>query len=668
LDIINPVGGKGTVEAFDRWHVGDLIDNRFKIDRILLGSMGVVYVCVEEETNVPCAIKTFQDKYLLDEKSRNLFVREADAWISFENHINIVKAKGVEILYGKPYILLEYVNGGSLRDKLKGGRLTVSQALYFGIQFCDGMICANRLELGGGKKGIVHRDIKPDNIMLTKDNVLKISDFGLVKALDEAVEGIAGTPAYMSSEQFSAGISFTTQKPVDCRSDIYSFGVVLYEMLAGQRPFDGLGVKECAFQHMYQSPPRLRQINSIVPRELEKIVLKCLEKKPEDRFQSFEDLRHIYFEISGERVSVYIVAQPEAWELSNQGLSLVELGRIDEGIAVLKQTILQYPNDSWAHLNLGHAYIKKEWTDRAIAELRRTLELDPKNVKAYLNLGSIYIRKGQPDQAITELKRATELDPNRSETHVNLGIAYAEKGWLDQAITELKRATELDPNKVKAHCNLGASYIRKGWIDQAITELKRATELDPYYAAAHSNLGLAYHGKGWLDQAITELKWAIELNPNLPAAHTGLGLVYRDKGWIDQAITELKRATELDPNLALAHYNLGILYGRKGWFDQAITELKRATELDPNRSETHVNLGIAYAEKGWFDQAITELKRAIELDPNNAKAHSHLALTGYCSRRFDLAWKHVRIAERLGMPTQNIVKLITLLRKVSREP
>jgi serine/threonine protein kinase len=451
------------VEKFRRWQIGDLIGNRYMVLRILKGGMGVVYICVDQKTMFPLAVKSFQDKYLRDEKARKLFVREADIWTRLEKHRNIVKAYVIDILSGKPYIFMEYVPSSwdgkaTLRDYMLSLKVDLTKALNFAVQFCDGMIYAKSVDLGKGKRGIVHRDIKPENIMITPDGILKITDFGLVKAIDEDVEGIAGTPPYMSSEQFIIGILHNEGTAMDTRSDIYSFGVVLYEMFTGEKPFKGPGVEEYARQHMHQKPTPLKQINSNVPKELENIVLRCLEKRPENRYQSFKDLRRalddVYFEISGKRVNIHAGSPPESWELSNKGISLVNLGRLDEGILILEKAIRLDPNNAETHINLGVAYGDKDWWDEAIAEYSRVIELDQNNAVVHLNLGNAYYEKNLMDKAITEYSRATELDPNNATAHTNLGNAYAKKMWIDKALVEYKRSIELDPNFAPAHFHL----------------------------------------------------------------------------------------------------------------------------------------------------------------------------------------------------------------------
>jgi tetratricopeptide (TPR) repeat protein len=630
--------------------------------------MGTVYICVDQKTRSPFAVKTFQDKYLLDEKTRKNFVREAETWIRLEKHRNIVEAYWVKIYSGKPYIFLEYVPSSkeekaTLWDYIS--RLDLAKALNIAIQLCDGMIFATTFV-----EGLVHRDIKPKNIMITPDGVVKITDFGLVKALGTPTADMPmGTPEYMSPEQFHT-------MDVDTHSDIYSFGVVLYEMITGRPPFWTKDENErwmfCKKHHNETIPKNPRSTNSSISVNLDSLVMKCLEKKPEDRYQSFEEMRQIldqiYFDIFGRHVlPTYTGPIPEAWELSNKGVSLVQLGKIDEGIKSLEQAIKLDSNYGRAHVNLGVAYAEKGWTDKAIKEYERAIALDAELVEAHTNLGNAYHKKGWIDQAVTKYKHAIDLDPDNARVHYNLGDLYNEDGLIDQGIEELKKAIDLDPRLSAAHCELGAAYYTKGLLDEAITEFKQALKLDPNDPESHYNLGEAYGKMGKLEDAISEFKWAIKLKPDHSKAHGDLGYAHYKKGELDQAIAELEQATNLDPKIANFHINLGIAYNSKGWLDKAITEFQQATELDPNNAIAHRNLGAAYSIKGQLGKAINEFKHTITLNPQDAVAHFNLAITYYNSKFFNLAWKHARIAEKLGAPTQTIAQFISALKEVSRE-
>jgi len=217
------------------YKVGDVIIRFYKVKDVKRGGFGIVYLCYTRGGQM-FAVKSFQDKYFYREdkiadKVVEDFYREDETWVKLEKHRNIVRVHFVYGIAGKPHIFMEYVDGGNLRDWIRDRRLDLARSLDFAIQFCNGMIYANGKDLGEGKRGIVHRDIKPENIMLTKEGVLKIADFGLVKALGApTAERPIGTPEYMSPEQFET-------MDVDTRADIYSLGVVLYEMLSGRPPF-----------------------------------------------------------------------------------------------------------------------------------------------------------------------------------------------------------------------------------------------------------------------------------------------------------------------------------------------------------------------------------------------------------------------------------------------
>lgn len=158
------------------------------------------------------------------------------------------------------------------------------------------------------------------------------------------------------------------------------------------------------------------------------------------------------------------------------------------------------------------------------------------------------------------------------------------------------------------------------------------------------------------------------LDSNDATFHFNLGDTYLQKGMIEQAMTEFKRTIELNPEHALAHHDLGVAYDRKRHVDEAITEYERAIELSPNNALYYHNLGLTYCRKHWWNQAVAAYKHALELESNYVEAHFHLAGAYFGLKRFDLAWKHVRMAEKLGMSTAKVAQLVDLLRDVSREP
>lgn len=283
------------------WQIGNKLKDHYGVHDIKVGGMGIVYICYDYKSGLPIALKTFQDKYLMDRSFTERFRREGEVWVRLEGHRNIVRAEYLEEIEGRLYIALEYVAGdkecgADLSDWIQKGRLTVPLSLNFAIQFCHGMIYAHsKLE----KVGIhfIHRDIKPTNIMVTRDKVIKITDFGLVKAFAELpgdispatmedkplgklslskAGAICGTPPYMSPEQCRG------EKDIDLRSDIYSFGCVLYEMLTRRFIFDVLAPDQFIHHHL-NTPPKSPRIHQ----KLDAVVLKCLNKNRDRRYQDF---------------------------------------------------------------------------------------------------------------------------------------------------------------------------------------------------------------------------------------------------------------------------------------------------------------------------------------------------------------------------------------------
>ncbi|MCK4308060.1 serine/threonine protein kinase [candidate division WOR-3 bacterium] len=281
--------GRDTEINKKEWTIGDKIENRYEIYNIMPGGMRIIYVCYDYEFKELVALKTFQDRYLKSKFGMKSFRIEAEIRLKLGEHENIVSTKFVDFIEGKPYIVLEYIAedekyGADLSGWIARGGLNLTLALDFAIQFCNGMDYAHTKFKGMGKS-FVHRNVKPSNILITQDRVVKVAGFGLAKIFDEMSDAICGTPSYMSPEQFSGS------KDIDVRSDIYSFGCVLYEMLTGKLPFVGISLGELRDKHLKERQKNPKVVNPLIPSALDSVVMKCLEKKPENRYQSFREVK-----------------------------------------------------------------------------------------------------------------------------------------------------------------------------------------------------------------------------------------------------------------------------------------------------------------------------------------------------------------------------------------
>lgn len=257
--------------------VETLLGGRYRLERELgRGGMGTVYLARDTQLDRPVALKFLGALIDRSEEFRQRFIREAKA-AARVNHPNIVGIYDISASLGKAYIAMEYIEGPSLHAYLKEkGRLSPREAVNFALQACAALGAIHQA-------GIVHRDIKPDNMLIARGNLIKLTDFGLAKAEDARITGTnvtMGTPAYMSPEQ-------TVQSDVDARSDIYSMALVLYEMLTGACVFAGKDVLQRRQEDLPPAPGSL--VHGISP-ELDRIVLQCLANNPDDRLQSAEDL------------------------------------------------------------------------------------------------------------------------------------------------------------------------------------------------------------------------------------------------------------------------------------------------------------------------------------------------------------------------------------------
>jgi serine/threonine protein kinase len=531
------------------------LQNIFDIVDVLNGTYGVIYVCTLKDARKGSlfAVKALRHKYLGDDEQVRKIYREAETWVKLGIHQNIVRADCVLEMDQTPHIFMEYVEGGSLRTYLHETKITIHQALDFAIQFCDGMIYANNKDLGRGEKGIVHRDIKPENILLTKDLTLKVTDFGLVKALDEMVAGFAGTKEYASPEQFSGG-------RIDSRSDIYSFGIVLYEMSTGQRPFTGPDFEKYSYQHRNLKPPLPTKLNSDVPSELEHIILKCLEKKPEDRYQRFEDLKAeltaTHQTHYGKRPERKTVEQPPPPISSStlMGISLSSLGKTAEAL---------------------------QWLEQAIKE-------NPRNVLAWHYKGEALDKMGAHADAVVYFDEALRINPMHAPTWSAKADALGNSGRFEEAIQCYDKANTLKPmlHNHEFWANKGLAFARLSRYQEAVECLDKAIKIHPGAAKA-------WFGKGYVSDKLDRLQEAIE---------------YYDK------------VIELDPRNGIAWCNKGKVLGRMGRLTEVIQCFERGLEINPRDADGWITLGCTFAALGRFQETIKCFDRAIAINPHDEKA------------------------------------------------
>ena len=333
------------------WKVGDTIEGKYNVTAIAgQGGMGVVYRVHHREWNIDMAVKTPLPALVKDAAAKARFLREAQIWVDLGLHPNLVQCWYVRELGGLPRVFVDYLAGGSLKDWLKQGRVGPGQwanVIDLAVQACDGLGYAH-------ERGVVHRDIKPGNMLMSDDGRLCITDFGLVKVagLEDIAssedDGTAPAPLPESAELTRTGLSLGTPqygapeqwgqaRHVDARADIYALGITLYEMCCGRRPFDESGkgepVQIIIARHISSRPPDPRTFRPDLPAPLAELALKCLAKNPADRPQTLKEMRQAlasaHMAILGaplKRVAPEI-AESRASGLNNRAVSMSDLGQ-----------------------------------------------------------------------------------------------------------------------------------------------------------------------------------------------------------------------------------------------------------------------------------------------------------------------------------------------------
>ena len=498
---------------------GDFIGQKYEVFDVLgEGGFGIVYLVYSHKTKSAYALKTFRDEYLEDIKTRERFRKEAQVWIDLDRHPYLVRAYFVDEISGRLYIAMEHIacdepGMNTLDGFLRRRPPDLAQSFRWAIQFCYGMEYAY-------SKGVkAHRDIKPANIMIDQNKTVKIADFGLARVLVEsfvseqgnvagkvgndssmltAIGTSIGTPEYMPPEQF------TDLSACDERSDIYSFGIVLYQMASGGKlPFytDNPDLRWTALKHFHQEAPVPRLKSPFSP-----IIFRCLEKKPINRYFSFKELRRdldsLLKKQMGEIVKLPELKELEAWELVNKGVALVYLGKPQEAIACYDRALEIYPGFAKVWFNKGNALGRLGKDQEAIACFDRALEINPRDAAVWYNKGIALGRLGKPQEEIACYDRALEINPGYVDAWNNKGISLGKLGKPQEEIACYDRALEINPGDADAWNNKGNALVGLGKPQEAIACYDKALEINPRDA-------MAWGGKGAEEDILNRTQEAI---------------------------------------------------------------------------------------------------------------------------------------------------------------
>ncbi|MBI5021445.1 MAG: protein kinase [Ignavibacteriales bacterium] len=663
--------------------IGQIISHYKIIEKLGEGGMGVVYRAHDTKLNRDVALKFLPANLTASFEDIQRFELEAKA-ISALNHPNIATIYDVDEFSGQKYLVLEYISGGTLKSKLKqlkseDKEFPISEVVNYGIQMAEALAHAHRHQ-------IIHRDVKTDNMMLTEDGKVKLTDFGLAK-LRGSVQitktgSTLGTAAYMSPEQIRG-------EEVDQRSDIFSFGIVLYELVTSHLPFRGQFEAALSYSILNENPPSVKLLRQNVPQALEQIINRCLEKDKTKRYQSVDEvvkeLKNIErdFSRSPERSkdrstkSVWIVAAVVV-VLAVLGIYLFYPKPVLTSANSKTIAVLPFNNMSG---NQEDEYFSDGVTEDILTQLSKIADLNVisrttimqykstkkplKEIGKELNAGVVL--EGSVRHAGNRIRISSQLIDAATDRHlwaetydrdmkdvfaiqsdVAQQIAFALRAKLsaDEKLNIEKAPTE---NTEAYHLYLKGRFYwnkrRAEDVEKAMTYFQQAIDKDSNYALAYAGLAAAYliypdlagrPRKEYVPTARILAIKAIKLDGTLAEPHAVLGTIKRDFEWDwEGAKKEYERAIELDPNYPTAHQWYGLWFLAQGRFDEALTEMQRALSLDPLSLIINSNLGYIYECSGRYESAIDQFKKTIDLDPNFANVHTSLGMNYIILRRFN---------------------------------
>lgn len=640
--------------------IGQTISHRYEIlSKLGEGGMGVVYKAHDTKLDRDVALKFLPSHPAISERDKARFLQEAQA--AAMNHPNICSTIDIQELDGRMFIVMEFIEGEELQTVIKETGLPLDEILRFAAEIAAGLQAAH-------SKGIVHRDVKSSNVMITEDGHAKIMDFGLARrtgAVPLTKTGVTvGTVPYMSPEQVRG-------EQVDHKTDIWSFGAVLYEMITRRLPFAADYEQAILYKILNEDPEPITNLCSNVPTELERIVTKAMQKDRNRRYQRVDDmladLRLLMNDVASGRSKERSAASADKYRVAVLPFRNISPDPQDEyfadgmteelistlskirGLRVIARTsVMQYKSASKSVADIGQelgvATVLEGSVRKALNKLRISAQLIDVRTQEHLwsqdydrELQNVFdIQSDVAQQVASALKvelmageqQRIDKRPAQNLEAYTLYLKgryfwnkFSEEG-LRASIAHFERAIEKDPTFALAYTGLAGAYAVLGVnylpplevFPKAKTAVESALRIDARLAEVYDVLGgiKIFFDWDWVG-AERDLKQAIEMNPNDAPAHQLYAYCLEVMGRPKEALAEIRFAQQLDPLSLVTICDVGIRYYFARQYDLAIEQYLKALEMDPNFPLAHIWLARAYEQKGMHDEAVAQYQRKVTI-------------------------------------------------------
>jgi serine/threonine protein kinase/lipoprotein NlpI len=577
--------------------IGKTISHYKILEKIGEGGMGVVYKAEDTKLRRTVALKFLPQELMRDSEAKERFVQEAQAAAQLD-HPNICTVHEIDETGGKYFIVMAYLRGQRLKEKIKAGQLAITDALNIGVQVAEGLQRAH-------ERGIVHRDIKPANIMLMEEGQAKIMDFGLAK-LSWGVDltktaAIMGTVYYMSPEQARG-------ERVDHRTDIWSLGIILYEMIAGERPFERELAPAAIYAIITEEPQLLTEIRPDVPKQIANAIQKAMEKDPNCRYQTISD-----FGRDLRKTSSHIIAP------ARERKSVVVLPF--ENISPDKEN--EYFSDGLTEeiiADLSQVHNVKVISRTSAMRLKGT-DKDLKTIGKELNVQ--YALEGSVRKAGDNIRITAQLIDAKDDVHL----------WADKYSGTLEDVFDIQEKVSRSIVDaLKVELSPKEDAKMADRPIENAKAYECYLQARQEIWRFTEEG---LERGLQLIRNGLEIVGENALLYSAMGtafFIYVDSGikpgeyYLQKTDECAQKIFTLDPESSHGYFLRGAVHVLRGDMQQAVRDLKRALAADPNNPDVLLQLIRIYASCGKISAAEPLLERELELDPLNTLTYS---LPGY---------------------------------------